>query len=236
MEEAQQRKKQTKHQDKLQQELKRLQEKCNFLERVVNEVPANIYISDLTKGVIWCNRTNEESLGYTLDEIIEMDALEYMQKIVHPDDLNIPEDSIEHYQQFDSPEFGGLFRAKHKDEKEYKWFIGWSRPFIRTNTGKVKEILCVDVDMSHQMNTEKQLAEALKENLKLKNKLLIANLRKREIEVLNLFCKGMRTKAIADSLFISVNTVTTHRKNIQKKLGTNSLADLVSLAKEAGLG
>lgn len=221
---------------KLQQENSRLKEKCDFLERVVHEVPANIYISDLEKGVIWCNRSNEESLGYTLDEILEMGALEYMQKIVHPDDLNIPEDSIEHYKKFEGPEFGGLFRAKHKDEKEYKWFIGWAKAFERRQDGEIKEVLCVDVDMSQQMNTDKQLTEALKESLKFKNKLLIASLRKREVEILNLICQGLRTKAIAERLFISTNTVSTHRKNIQKKLGTTSLGDLVSLAKEAGLG
>jgi len=219
----------------LQQEIDRLKQKCALLEKVVNEVPANIYVSDLEKGVIWCNKTNEESLGYTLGDILQMDAMEYMQKIVHPEDLNIPEDSIGHYRSFEGPEYGGLFRARHKDSKEYKWYMGWAKAFKREGN-LVKEIICVDVDMSQQMSTDKQLTEALKENLKFKNKLLIGNLRKREIEILNLICQGKRTKAIADALFISTNTVSTHRKNIQKKLGTSSLADLVSLAKEAGLG
>lgn len=222
--------------EQLQDELRKLKATCEFLERIVHEVPANIYISDLEEGLIWCNRTNEESLGYTLPEIRKMSLMEYMEKIIHPDDLNIPEDSIKHYQQFDDPEYGGLFRAKHRSSEEYRWYLGWARTFNRNREGEVKEILCVDVDMSQQMNTERQLTQALKDSLKLKNKLLIKNLRKREIEVLHLICQGKRTKAIADLLFISVNTVHTHRKNIQKKLGTSSLADLVSLAKEAGLG
>lgn len=222
--------------EKLQEELNKLKAKYAFLERVVHEVPANIYLSDLEEGVIWCNRTNEESLGYTLPEIREMSLMEYMEKIIHPDDLNIPEDSIKHFQQSDDPEYGGLFRAKHRSAKDYRWYLGWARTFNRTEEGDIKEILCVDVDMSQQMNTERQLTQALKDSLKQKNKLLIQNLRKREIEVLHLICQGKRTKAIAEALFISVNTVSTHRKNIQKKLGTSSLADLVSLANEAGLG
>lgn len=217
-------------------ELALLREKCAFLERVVHEVPANIYISDLEKGPIWCNKTNEETLGYTLDDILRMGGLQYFKEIVHPDDQNVPDDSVDHYQHFSGTEFGGVFRAKHKNEKTYKWFIGWAKAFNRDNQNKVKELLCVDVDMSPQMNTETQLIEALKENLKLKNKLLLKSLRKRELEVLALICKGMSTKSIADKLFLSLHTVTTHRRNIQKKLGTTNVADLVSLAKEAGLG
>ncbi|NEM97846.1 LuxR C-terminal-related transcriptional regulator [Pontibacter burrus] len=220
----------------LENQLLELQQKCAFLERVVHEVPANIYISDLEKGVIWCNKTNEETLGYSLDEILQMGALEYMYKIVHPDDHSIPTDSIQHYKSFDGAEYGGIFRAKHKHETNYKWFIGWAKVFNQDDEENVKELLCVDVDMSPRMNTEEQLVEALRENLKQKNRLLIRSLQKRELEVLDLVCKGHSTKAIASRLYISPNTVSTHRRNIQKKLGTANVADLVSVGKEAGLG
>ena len=220
----------------MEKELSALQEKCAFLERVVHEVPANIYISDLQEGVIWCNRTNEETLGYTLDEIREMGGMEYMYKIVHPDDHTVPDNSIDHYQHFDGVEYGGIFRARHKEQQEYKWFTGWARAFRKHADGRVKELLCVDVDLSPRMDTEDQLIQALRENLRQKNRLLIKGLRKRELEILSLICQGMSTKAIADKLYISVNTVSTHRKNIQHKLGTANVADLVSLAKEAGLG
>ena len=199
----------------LKSELSALREKVAFLERIVHEVPANIYISSLEEGVIWCNKTNEETLGYTLNEILEMGGIEYLYKVVHPEDHNIQDDSVDHYKHFDGAEFGGIFRAKHKDAKDYKWFMGWAKAFSKDKEGKVKELLCVDVDLSPQMNTDKQLAEALRENLKLKNKLLIGSLRRREIEVLTLVCKGYSTKDIAKKLFISINTVSTHRKNIQ---------------------
>ncbi|PKV75751.1 LuxR C-terminal-related transcriptional regulator [Pontibacter ramchanderi] len=220
----------------LESEIRNLREKCAFLEKVVHEVPANIYISNLQEGVIWCNRTNEETLGYTLEEINEMGGMAYLQAIVHPDDLHIPEDSITHYQHFDGAEFGGLFRAKHKHESQYKWFLGWAKAFNKSPKGEVKEIICVDVDMSPRMNTEEQLTQALRENLKQKNRILLRSLRKREIEILELICKGCSTREIAERLFISPNTVSTHRKSIQRKLGTSNVADLVSLGKEAGIG
>lgn len=220
----------------LEEELKSLKEKNRFLEEVVNRVPANIYISSLDKRIVWCNRTNEESLGYTLEEIQQIGTTRYLKEILHPDDQNIPEESIEFYNERNETEFGGVFRAKHKTEQQYRWFIGWAKTFRKDAQGNVEQLLCVDVDMSPQMNTESQLIEALKENLRQKNRLLINSLRNREIEILTLICKGMRTKDIAEKLFISVNTVSTHRRNIQKKLGTANIADMVSLAREAGLG
>ncbi|MBX0332863.1 LuxR C-terminal-related transcriptional regulator [Pontibacter sp. HSC-14F20] len=217
-------------------EIQNLRAKCEFLEKVIHEVPANVYVSNLDQGLVWCNRTNEETLGYTLSEILEMGGMAYLQAIVHPEDQHIPEDSINHYQQFNGAEYGGLFRARHKHESQYKWFLGWAKAFSKNQQGEVKEVICVDVDMSPHMNTEKQLIQALKENLKQKNRLLLKSLRKREIEILELICQGCSTKEIAKRLYISPNTVSTHRKSIQRKLGTNNVADLVSLGKEAGIG
>ncbi|WP_207430176.1 LuxR C-terminal-related transcriptional regulator [Sabulibacter ruber] len=227
---------QTEEVEKLQRQLEALKEKCAFLEKVVQEVPANIYISDLQEGVVWCNRTNEETLGYSLEEIQEMGGLEYLRKIVHPEDHCVQDDSITHYQEFTGPEYGGIFRARHKDQPDYKWFMGWAKAFSKSDAGEVKELLCVDVDMSPRMNTEKQLITALQENLKQKNRLLINSLSKRELEILTMVCQGMSSKQIAGKLFLSFHTITTHRRNIQTRLGTSNVADMVALAKEAGLG
>lgn len=51
-------------------------------------------------------------------------------------------------------------------------------------------------------------------------------LSQREIEVLCLLAKGLTNKEIADRLFISVNTVLSHRKNISAKLGIRSVSGL----------
>ena len=54
--------------------------------------------------------------------------------------------------------------------------------------------------------------------------------------MLALIGKGYISKAIAEMLFLSLHTVNTHRRIIQQKLGTNRVAELVSLAHEVGLG
>lgn len=57
----------------------------------------------------------------------------------------------------------------------------------------------------------------------------------REFEILRLLAAGKRGKAIAADLSLTVQTVSTHRANILKKLGLNSIADLVRYAVEHGL-
>lgn len=52
----------------------------------------------------------------------------------------------------------------------------------------------------------------------------------REFEIIKLVVKGLKSKEIADTLNISYNTVTTHRKNINRKLNLNSPHDLVRLS------
>jgi len=52
----------------------------------------------------------------------------------------------------------------------------------------------------------------------------------RELDVLRLICKGHTTTEIADALFISINTVDTHRKNLFSKTGCRNAVALVNFA------
>ena len=56
----------------------------------------------------------------------------------------------------------------------------------------------------------------------------------REKEVLKLIAKGKSNKEIAETLFISVRTVESHRANIMAKLHLKSTAELVKYAMQEG--
>jgi LuxR family maltose regulon positive regulatory protein len=60
-------------------------------------------------------------------------------------------------------------------------------------------------------------------------------LSERELEVLRLLQGDLDGPAIADHLFVSVNTVRTHTKNIYAKLDVNSRRAAVRRATELGL-
>lgn len=58
----------------------------------------------------------------------------------------------------------------------------------------------------------------------------VGSLSDREKEIIKLVACGLANKEIADKLFISVNTVTTHRRNLSAKLNIHSTAALTIFA------
>lgn len=57
----------------------------------------------------------------------------------------------------------------------------------------------------------------------------------REVEVIKLIAEGYTNNQIAEMLFLSGHTVTTHRKNIMAKLGVNNTASIVMYAVKSQL-
>ncbi|MCA9872896.1 MAG: response regulator transcription factor, partial [Anaerolineales bacterium] len=63
----------------------------------------------------------------------------------------------------------------------------------------------------------------------------LADLTPREVEVLELIAKGLTNAEIAENLTISVKTVDRHRENIMRKLNIHSRIDLVKYALKKGI-
>jgi DNA-binding NarL/FixJ family response regulator len=57
-------------------------------------------------------------------------------------------------------------------------------------------------------------------------------LTKREKEILALIARGLTDKEIAEKVFLSALTITTHRKNILSKLGLKNKVELTRFAIE----
>ncbi len=62
-----------------------------------------------------------------------------------------------------------------------------------------------------------------------------SNLSAREIEIIRLISQGLTNKKIATKLFLSVHTVSTHRKNVLSKLKLNNSSELVAFAIKRGI-
>jgi regulator of cell morphogenesis and NO signaling len=103
------------------------------------------------------------------------------------------------------------------------------------------DIFLLEEDLiSHSKLETKLFLEEIKklENKYKENPSLVINkktendtlLSEREKDVIICIVKGLSNKAIAEKLFISINTVTTHRRNITKKLNIHSSAGLTIYA------
>lgn len=63
----------------------------------------------------------------------------------------------------------------------------------------------------------------------------ISSLTNREKEILGLIARGLISKEIADKLYISVNTVNTHRQRIIEKLNVSNTYEAIRYANDRGL-
>ena len=79
------------------------------------------------------------------------------------------------------------------------------------------------------------LKQALEKLEKLKKSNAETELSSRELDTLQLIAQDLTNQQVADKLFISLNTVKTHLKNINLKFGVDSRAKAVAKAKEVGL-
>jgi LuxR family maltose regulon positive regulatory protein len=64
---------------------------------------------------------------------------------------------------------------------------------------------------------------------------LIEPLSEREIEVLQLIAEGLTNREIATRLFLSVNTVKVHSRNIYGKLGAHNRTEAAARAQALGI-
>jgi LuxR family maltose regulon positive regulatory protein len=64
---------------------------------------------------------------------------------------------------------------------------------------------------------------------------LIESLSEREIEVLQLIAEGLTNQEIANRLYLSLNTVKVHTRNIYGKLDAHHRADAVAKARALGI-
>jgi NarL family two-component system response regulator LiaR len=103
-----------------------------------------------------------------------------------------------------------------------------------TDTESIKDALVV-VSSGHAIISP-ELTAALVERLRRTpvdgtgTRPVKSTLTNREWEILDLICGGASTREIAESLYLSTETVNTHAKNVLKKLGVHSRAAAVEAA------
>lgn len=209
----------------------------NMYESILFNMEAVAYINDVANGrLLWANDQYFNLLGYSRKEVIEMKNIQaLLEKIVHPEDVEVYQTSIMECIKSGQTSWGGFHRGVHKNGKHI-WFYGFAKILKHQADGITPAIaICVMIDFSKEIGTIHQLNELVKENNRLKNQLLISNLTRKEKEVLKLIANGNSDKEIAKLHFISDQTVHTHRKNILRKLNLKNAAALVKFAVESGL-
>lgn len=186
-------------------------------------------------------------LGYTPDEC---SITEMMQRI-HPEDaprfLEFEQAAVDFFSRL-PPEKVLKYKMRYdlrvrKANGEYVRMLQQSTCIQHDETGAVLRTLCVHTDITHLKPTGAPVlsfvgldGEPSFFNVEIRKKFMPARevLTRREKEILRLVLAGMPSREIATHLNISKLTVDKHRKNMLKKTGIKSAAELVVRAMKEG--
>jgi DNA-binding CsgD family transcriptional regulator len=230
--------------DCLTQKFVLMPDSIDFYKRVLDHVPAIVYINTFTEQGnpyslvnVWSNRFAKDFIGYTQIEIDQL-GFSFFTEVLHPEDMEIIMSNnvldVSEIQQ-SGIVYTVLQRLKPKGENEYIWTFGHGVQIEDYEGGFPKTFMGTVVEITNQMHTENQLIDLLKEINRFKNEFRCQSLTKREKDVLRGIVEGLTDREIGEKFFISIATAKTHRNNIIKKLGLKNTASLAVFAVECGL-
>ena len=192
-------------------------------------------IRDGIKTVL-ANEKEIELVGCAADGAELMELLETKEADVILMDINMPG--------INGIEATKLVKKKYPDIKvisfsqyDEKRFIkqmlkNGASGYLLKNSSAGEMVNAIKITHSGGMYLSEDLPNVFGEKPKRRSNYLFPNLTRREIDVLKEICQEKNTTEIADVLFLSPNTVETHRANLLLKVGVKNTAGLVKWAIE----
>jgi DNA-binding CsgD family transcriptional regulator len=183
-------------------------------------------------GVRYLSKRGREILGVTNDELQGMGIYYHTQFLKAENPTELLPAAVESLLHNNSDEIISLYQEfRTSAQYNYSWFYAGMKVLLRNNEG-IPELLIVMAIPLDPMPGMAEKTERITDdhNYLLRNQHKLHSLTKREKELLKLFAIGKTNEAISRDLFISIETVATHRKNIKRKLGCKSNYDCTHFA------
>ena len=131
-------------------------------------------------------------------------------------------------------ELSKLFEKKRLNIPHFEYRIVLR--FIKCNWGKFDSVM--DIDQFGNLNFEEVecplRGECTQEGIICKPK-FNSKLSDREIEVMHSYYDGLSAEQIANNIFLSIETIKTHKRNAFKRTGSHTLAEFIRYAKSNNL-
>ena len=157
-------------------------------------------------------------------------------------DINLPVmNGIEVCQKLNKeyPDVKVLALSMHNEESYVTEILKYgAQGYILKNTGKKELIHAIETIQNGQSYFSEEVTETIMKSLvnqrtgNKKSAVVAPKISRREKDVLELIVKEHTTQEIADTLFISLKTVESHRRSLLTKLGVRNTAGLVRVAIE----
>jgi len=229
------------HIDEPTYELKRL---VNNYTVIPNEF---IYLEDLRSGKL-VNKPLQSFLGYNIQKL----HINNVADKIHPEDKKTYIKLSKAYTKFLASLSFSIELEPYsipleincrimKKDGSYAQILRRITPMKVNKQNKVEVFLITCSDISFLENSSQikwKISDEYKSSFEKFIQLDIENkevkFSNRELDVLKLLAKGYTSNQIAEELFVSINTINTHRKSLLKKANVNKTAHLVSFALKHG--
>lgn len=198
------------------------------LQELVDLMPGIFHVNDkkdLTIGHL--NKAGEEWGLLSKEEINDM-GFEYFEKNIHPDSLKyVAPRFLEFYEKADDDQLHAEFqKIRNPRTGEFDTFFTVCKPFKEHNL-----LLTSSNPISGIDTVVRRIERIAEEELYVKKHFAsFQQLTRRERQVLKLIALGNTNKGISEQLFITLETVKSHRKSLKKKTELKTTAGLVRYA------
>lgn len=213
-------------------------QKIKEIQAVENDIPGVVIVHNLPDdSIVYLSARGRKILQVTLEEI-RLPHFDYHRQFFNPEDVpNYSPKIFGMVQRNTSDEMITFFQQVRASPKEdWKWYSSSMKILLRDKEGKPMLSITVALPIDAEHYITPKIERLIEENLFLrKHQSAFASLSKREIEILRHLALGFSSHEIAALLFISEETVKTHRKNIRNKLNADSTFDLVKFAQAFNL-
>lgn len=200
-------------------------------------LPASVMIHDMNglqpTKVSYMNHWGCEHLGTSADEINAMGDAYYSKYFVKEEAAAAFEGIKKYLLEGDfTKQYNFFQRVKLHQATEFKWFYTVCKVIkMKTEDGISNKMIMVSSPVEGIDYLISKVNKVLDEDMFIKqNYKTYAILTKREKMVITMISSGQSSKEIAETLFISIHTVNTHRKNIIQKTKCNSFSALLKFA------
>ncbi len=187
----------------------------------------------LTDSVEYMSRRGLRLLQTTLPALRELGP-RYHSVYFNPTDLQdyLPR-LYEMLQSTDPTTVASFFQQVRTTENpEYSWYFSSVRVLLRDPGGAPLLVITTACPIDPLHSVSHKVSRLLEENNFLRrNAARFGRLTAREREVLRGMALGQNAQELADQLFVSPQTVQTHRRNLRRKLGVHNTFELSEYAR-----
>lgn len=212
----------------------RIQQTLAAMAAVADSLPGVVIVLNHDcRRVLYMSALGLAQLGATLAELTAMGE-EYYARYFNPDEAHEYVPKIVGLLERNDPSYAVTFfqQVRTGPQGRFELYLSTARVLLQGQHGQPLLTICLSCVIDPDSHITTKVQRLLDENAFLRaHATRFAALTKRERQVLAGICRGQSSGELAEALFISAQTVDTHRRNLRQKLQTTSAFELGQYAR-----